>query len=102
MHIVLFLKLCYNIFMKNLEIKIHGTYYPVVIDKKKNKNTYIRVNQDLEIYVTTSYFTTNKAIMKLIKENKDIRKYYKEISKNALDLAKMSLQKNNLKSGYLL
>lgn len=36
--------------------------------------------------------------MKLIKENKDIRKYYKEISKNALDLAKMSLQKNNLKS----
>ena len=71
MHIVLFLKLCYNIFMKNLEIKIHGTYYPVVIDKKKNKNTYIRVNQDLEIYVTTSYFTTNKAIMKLIKENED-------------------------------
>ena len=73
--------------MKNLEIKIHGTYYPVVIDKKKNKNTYIRVNQDLEIYVTTSYFTTNKAIMKLIKENEDsiqrmIDKRKKELIRN--------------------
>ncbi len=65
--------------MMNLEVKIHGTNYPVVIEKKKNKNTYIRVNQDLEIYVTTSYFTTGKAVIKLIKENE--HEIYKMIEK---------------------
>lgn len=55
--------------MKNLEMKIHGNTYPVVIEKKKNKNTYIRVNQNFEIYITTSYFTTDRSIMKLLKEN---------------------------------
>ncbi len=65
--------------MMNLEAKIHGTTYPVVIEKKKNKNTYIRVNQNFEIYVTTSYFTTGKAILKLIKENENA--IYKMIEK---------------------
>ncbi len=65
--------------MMNLEVKIHGNTYPVVIEKKKNKNTYIRVNQDLEIYVTTSYFATGKAIIKLIKENEN--EIYKMIEK---------------------
>lgn len=65
--------------MMNLEVKIHGTTYPVVIEKKKNKNTYIRVNQNFEIYVTTSYFVTGKAIIKLLKENEDA--IYKMIEK---------------------
>lgn len=65
--------------MMNLEVKIHGTTYPVVIEKKKNKNTYIRVNQNFEIYVTTSYFVTGKAIVKLLKENEDA--IYKMIEK---------------------
>ena len=65
--------------MMNLEVKIHGTTYPVVIEKKKNKNTYIRVNQNFEIYVTTSYFVTGKAIVKLLKENEDT--IYKMIEK---------------------
>ena len=58
--------------MKNLEMKIHGNTYPVVIEKKKNKNTYIRVNQNFEIYITTSYFATDRSIMKLLKENEVI------------------------------
>ena len=65
--------------MMNLEVKIHGTTYPVVNKKKKNKNTYIRVNQNFEIYVTTSYFVTGKAIIKLLKENEDA--IYKMIEK---------------------
>ena len=65
--------------MMNLEVKIHGTTYPVVIENKKNKNTYIRVNQNFEIYVTTSYFVTGKAIIKLLKENEDA--IYKMIEK---------------------
>ena len=49
------------------------------MEKKKNKNTYIRVNQNFEIYVTTSYFVTGKAIIKLLKENEDA--IYKMIEK---------------------
>ena len=44
--------------------------YNVIIDKKKsNKNTYIRVKNDLNIYVTTNYFTTDRSIKKLIDDN---------------------------------
>ena len=42
--------------------------YEVIIIKKNNKNTYVRV-RDNKIYVTTNYFTTNKSIDKLLKEN---------------------------------
>jgi predicted metal-dependent hydrolase len=42
--------------------------YPVKIIRKNNKNTYIRITND-EICVTTSYFTTDNAIKKLIKDN---------------------------------
>ena len=38
--------------------------YVVVIVKKNNKNTYIRVKEGF-IYVTTSYFTTKNSIKKL-------------------------------------
>ena len=50
--------------------------YNIIIEKKKtNKNTYIRVKQDLSIYVTTNYFTREKEIIKLIEDNqKDIEK----------------------------
>lgn len=43
--------------------------YEVIIDRKRNKNTYIRVKKDLKIYVTTHYFTTNRQIVKLIDDN---------------------------------
>ena len=44
--------------------------YVVVIVKKNNKNTYIRVKEGF-IYVTTSYFTTKNSIKKLLEENKN-------------------------------
>lgn len=44
--------------------------YEIIVEKKKtNKNTYIRVKQDLKIYVTTNYFTSDRAIRKLIEDN---------------------------------
>ena len=44
--------------------------YDVVIEKKRgNRNTYIRVKKDLKVHVTTSIFTPNFSIEKLIKEN---------------------------------
>ena len=45
--------------------------YEVVIVKKNNKNTYIRIKDDLKIYVTTNYFVTNKMIKKLLDDNYD-------------------------------
>jgi len=43
----------------------------VIIIKKNNKNTYIRVKEDMKIYVTTSYKVTNKYIEKLLDDNVD-------------------------------
>lgn len=45
-----------------------GIKYPIKVIRKNNKNTYIRVVSD-EICVTTSYFTTDNSINKLIKSN---------------------------------
>ncbi|MBS7020674.1 MAG: DUF45 domain-containing protein [Firmicutes bacterium] len=52
-----------------MEIKIKGEKYPVVIEKKKNKNTYIRVTDELEIHVTTSFLARDKMIEKMLREN---------------------------------
>ena len=42
----------------------------IIVRKKTNKNTYLRVNDDLNIYVTTNYYTKDKEILKLIEDNK--------------------------------
>ena len=48
-----------------------GESYEIIIEKKNNKNTYIRVKEDLKIYVSTSYLTPKFAIKKLIDNNKN-------------------------------
>ena len=45
--------------------------YEVIIEKKNNKNTYIRVKEDLKIYISTSYLTPNLYIKSLLKNNRD-------------------------------
>ena len=53
-------------------VQINGKNYEVVIVKKiGNRNTYLRVKDDLKIYVTTNTFTSNKAIERLILDHKD-------------------------------
>ena len=42
--------------------------YKVIIEKKNNKNTYIRIKNS-SVYITTNYFTTNRSIEKLLKDN---------------------------------
>ncbi len=55
-----------------MHFKIDNNYLDVYIEKKKsNRNTYIRVTKDLNIKVTTNYFTTNHYIEKLLNENYD-------------------------------
>ena len=57
-----------------MKFKMDENYYDVIVEKKNNKNTYIRVNDDLTIHVTTSYFTSNRFIEKLLNENYDYLK----------------------------
>ena len=53
-----------------MTFEYNNNLYNVNIVRKNNKNTYIRVKNN-EIYVTTSYFSTDKSIYKLINENRD-------------------------------
>ena len=41
----------------------------VIIERKNNKNTYIRVKEDLNIYVSTNYFVTKNQIKQLLDKN---------------------------------
>ena len=49
--------------------QLEDTIYTVEVEKKKNKNTYIRIKPGNVIYITTNYFTTKHQIKKLLIEN---------------------------------
>ena len=51
--------------------KTDNENYEIIIIKKNNKNTYIRVKEDLKIYITTNKFARDKDIEKLIIANYD-------------------------------
>lgn len=53
-----------------MQMKIENQFYDVDIIKKKNKNTYIRVNEELHIVVTTNVLASKKFIQDLLEENK--------------------------------
>ena len=69
-----------------MQIEIDGIVYDVIIEKKSNKNTYLRVKEDLNIYVTTSYLMPNYLIKKFVKENVDFIR--KQINKQEKRLEK--------------
>lgn len=54
-----------------MNIKIHDEGYEVIVEKKRIKNTYIRVKEDLKIYVSTNILTSKKYIEDLILKNED-------------------------------
>ena len=54
-----------KIFIDNREVEIF------ISKKRKNKNTYLRVKEDLNIYVTTNYWTKEEAILNLVNNNLD-------------------------------
>jgi len=68
-------------------IDINNEKVEVIITKKKgNKNTYLRVKEDLKLYVTTSFFMTDRKVKEIINENMDsiIRMYEKQSFKQDL------------------
>ena len=52
-----------------MQIEIDGNIYDIFIEKKHIKNTYLRVKEDLNIYITTSYLTPNYLIKKFVNDN---------------------------------
>lgn len=54
-----------------MQYKVGEYICNVYIEKKNNKNTYIRVKDDMNIYVTTNYLVSNKQIIKLLDNNYD-------------------------------
>lgn len=65
---------------------IDNEEYDVVIEKKHNKNTYIRVKEDLKISVTTNYLVSKSSIKELLDRNVDYLE--KMISKRKCQLEK--------------
>ena len=55
-----------------MRVSYNNKDYEVLIERKaSNRNTYIRVKKDLNIYVTTSLFTSTRSIERLINDNYD-------------------------------
>ncbi len=70
-----------------MKIVIDNIKHDVIITKKKsNKNTYFRIKEDLNLYVTTSYFTKDSTISKMIEDNYNsiVNMYNKQLFKNDL------------------
>ena len=65
-----------------MKYEIDGIDYEVIIEKKNNKNTYIRVKEDGKIYITTNYFTSKGYLKNLLDNNYVALK--KMIDKNKL------------------
>ena len=63
-----------------MKYELDGIEYDVIINKKNNKNLYIRVKEDMKIYVSCNYFTTKGMIEKVLNENKNsLRKMIKSL-----------------------
>ena len=45
--------------------------YEIIIEKKKIKNMYLKVKDDLKIYISCNRFVTNRQIEKMINDNYD-------------------------------
>ena len=52
-----------------MKYEIENTLYNVIIKRKSNKNTYIRVDENKNIIVTTNYFVTTNKIKQILESN---------------------------------
>ena len=52
-----------------MKYEIDGIEYEVILVKKNNKNTYIRIKEDGKIYITTNYFVSKSYIKQLLDNN---------------------------------
>jgi len=50
--------------------QVDGYTLPVIVERKKIKNTYLRVTEEYTLYITTNYLITNKQIMTFLEKSK--------------------------------
>ncbi|MBR2841004.1 MAG: DUF45 domain-containing protein [Bacilli bacterium] len=53
------------------DYKLDGKAYKVEVVKKNNKNTYIKIKEDMTIYVTTNYLSTKRYIKDILNDERD-------------------------------
>lgn len=65
-------------------LEVDNKKYEIVIEIKNNKNTYIRIKDDLKIHITTNRWTKEKDIQRLLTNNfNSIKKMlYRQIRKS--------------------
>ena len=71
------------------DYKLDGETYKVLVVKKSNKNTYIKIKDDLTIYVTTNYLTSKREV-KIILDNE------KDFLRKALSRVRKKMEKEEL------
>lgn len=65
-----------------MKYELNGIEYDVIVEKKNNKNLYIRVKDDGKIHVTCNYLTTKNMILKVLNENtRTLQKMIKRVEK---------------------
>lgn len=79
--------------VKYMYFEYNEKKYDIVIEKKKIKNIYLKVKEDLKIYISCNRFTLNNQIEKLINDN------YKTICKM---IDKQENRRNKNKDFYYL
>ena len=54
-----------------MRYEIDGKEYNLEIVRKNNKRMYLRVKDDLTLYVTANYFTSDREILRFLNDNQD-------------------------------
>ena len=71
------------------DYKLDGYTYKVLVVKKNNKNTYIKIKDDLTIYVTTNYLTSKREVKTILDNEQDFLR-------KALSRTRKKLEKEEL------
>lgn len=82
-------------------MNISGDELEVVIERKKIKNIYFRINENRQIYVTCPRLVRDKEIYKLLADNKkSLEKMYKKVLNDSAKFAKVMLLGKELEYVY--
>ncbi len=82
-------------------MNISGDELEVVIERKKIKNIYFRINENRQIYVTCPRLVRDKEIYKLLANNKkSLEKMYKKVLNDNAKFAKVMLLGKELEYVY--
>ena len=68
-----------------MKCELNNEEIEIVVTKKKNKNIYFRIKEDLKLYITCPIYMKEKELLSLIEKNKDaLEKMYLKQRKKVL------------------